>query len=97
MADPKTPPPPVAVPEGTVFVKNPGGAVHDMSEDDPRTATIIEQAKGSNNGWKLASDAEIAVYCETNNLIAPKGKKDEPRAATAAEERGVTAAKKAGK
>lgn len=72
--EPKAPPPPGSLPPGTVFVKNPSGSIHDVSEDDPRTQSVIEQAKKAHNGWSLASDEEIAAYCALNNLEAPSKK-----------------------
>ena len=80
----KTPPPPQPIPPGTLFIKNPTGNIHDVSEDDPRTEPVVGQAKKAHNGWSLASDEEVAAYCEANNLIPParagKAKKAEPEA-----------------
>jgi hypothetical protein len=95
----KTPAPPSPIEPGTVFVKNPAGAIHDMNETDERTLAIVALAKKSKDDWSLASDEEIAAYCELHNIIPP-GKKakaekaeepEEPRQATAAEERLATA------
>jgi len=82
----KTPPPPTPIAPGTVFVKNPGGHIHDMNEDDPRTQSVVELAKKSHNSWSLASADEIAAYCELHNLIPPKGKAKAKEAEVKAEE-----------
>ena len=74
MAEPKAPPPPEPIKAGTVFIKNPTGGIHDVSEDDPRNALVLEEAKKSHNGWSLASEEEIAAYCELHNIIPPGGK-----------------------
>jgi len=81
-AAPKTPPPPVPISESTVFVKNPTGGIHDVDETDPRTQPAVEQARKNQNGWSLASDEEIAAYCEANNLIPPSKKASKAAKAT---------------
>jgi len=65
VATPKPPPPPQAIEPGTVFVKNPGGVIHDILEG---TNPAIELAQKGENGWRLASDDEIRAYCKLNNL-----------------------------
>ena len=82
----KAPPAPQLILAGTLFIKNPFGAIHDVSEDDPRTAPVVEQAKKAHNGWSLASAAEIAEYCERNNLVPPGKKAKKEAAEPAAEE-----------
>jgi hypothetical protein len=69
MAEPavKPPPAPARIEEGTVFIKNPSGVVHDMMEPHPG----IEAAKKGDGGWHFASADEIKEYCERHNLKVP--------------------------
>jgi hypothetical protein len=82
----KPPPAPQLIASGTVFVKNSGGAIHDIEA----THAAAELAKKGDGGWRLASTEEIAAYCERHNLIAPEAgaeiAADEPDATPAAVE-----------
>ncbi len=99
MAELKAPPAPIPILEGTVFIKNPLGAIHDMDSREAREQPVLEQAQKGNNGWRMASDEEIAAYCERHNIVPPGKAKapkaaeatEEPRSATASEERLATA------
>ena len=67
MADPapvKAPPPAQPLEPDTVFVRNPGGAIHDIHASHPGAVL----AASGNAGWRFATDQEIKAYAAVHTL-----------------------------
>jgi len=66
----KAPAKPQPIEEGTEFIRNPLGAVHDVEGTHP----AVDLAKKGDGGWHFATADEISDYCKVNNLVAPSAK-----------------------